>query len=99
MRWLWLALLLTNNELLAFFTHKSSGFLYRSKYQIRRRCQKLTHLLSVLNPQQGQLDYPGFSRQTPASRRGHFKGLGTDAAQAAVAAGTVVKGFDIVEHV
>ena len=45
------------------------------------------------------LDCPGVSRQIPASRRGPFEGLGTDAAQVTMAAGAVVKSFNVVEHV
>ncbi len=47
----------------------------------------------------GNLDCPGVSRQIPASRRGPFEGLGTDAAQVTMAAGAVVKSFNVVEHV
>lgn len=39
------------------------------------------------------------SRQTPASSRGAFKRLGTDAAKMAVAAGSVVERLDVVEDI
>nr|WP_230370674.1 DUF5906 domain-containing protein [Paludibacterium denitrificans] len=45
------------------------------------------------------MDCPGCSRQTPASRRGPLKGLGTDAAQVTVAAGSIVKSFDVIEYI
>ena len=43
------------------------------------------------------VDCPRFSRQFPASRRGGFERLGTDAADMAVAAGSVVEDLDIFE--
>lgn len=45
------------------------------------------------------VDCPGVSRQIAASRRGPFEGLGTDATQVTMAAGAVVKSFNVVEHV
>jgi hypothetical protein len=39
------------------------------------------------------VDTPG------ASRRGPFKGLGTDAAEVTVAAGSIVKDFDVIKDV
>ncbi len=45
------------------------------------------------------VDCPGCSRQTPTSRRGPLKDLGTDAAQVTVAAGSIVKNFDVIEYI
>ena len=45
------------------------------------------------------LDCSRFGRHFPASRRGGFERLGTDAANMAVAAGSVVEDLDIVENV
>ena len=45
------------------------------------------------------MDCSWFGRQYPASRRGAFERLGTDAAEMTVAAGSVVERFDIVEDV
>ncbi len=40
-----------------------------------------------------------FGGQIPASRRGVFKRLGTDATEMAVTTGSVVEHFDVIEHV
>ena len=45
------------------------------------------------------LDCTRLGRQFPASRRGAFKRLGTDAAEMAVATGSVVEHLDIVEDI
>ncbi|ANI21820.1 hypothetical protein AB870_26180 (plasmid) [Pandoraea faecigallinarum] len=38
-------------------------------------------------------------RHFPASRQGTFKGLGTDATQMGMTAGSIVKDFDVIEDV
>ena len=45
------------------------------------------------------MDCSRSSRQTSASSRGAFKRLGADAAKMAVAAGSVVERFDVVEDI
>jgi len=47
----------------------------------------------------GSLDCPRFGRHFSASRRGGFERLGTDAANMAMAAGSVVEDLDILEDV
>ena len=64
----------------------------------------LNALLTILNERiyhngSKAVDCPGCSRQTPASRRGPLKGLGTDAAQVTMAAGSIVKSFDVIEYI
>lgn len=46
-----------------------------------------------------QVDCSRSGRQTPASSRGAFERLGADAAQMAVAAGSVVERLDVVEDI
>lgn len=45
------------------------------------------------------MDCPRFGRHFPASRRGGFERLGTDAANMTMAAGSVVEDLDIIEDV
>ena len=45
------------------------------------------------------LDFPRYRRHAGASRRGLFEGLGTDPAQVAVAASSIVEDLDVVEHI
>ncbi|GAB3540518.1 hypothetical protein GCM10027343_09700 [Noviherbaspirillum agri] len=45
------------------------------------------------------MDCPWYGRQTQASQRGAFKRLGTHVAQMAVASGSIVKDFDVIEHI
>jgi len=45
------------------------------------------------------LDFPRYRGHAAASRRGLFEGFGTDAAQVAMTAGTIVEDLDVVEHV
>lgn len=47
----------------------------------------------------GLMECSRSSRQTPASSRGAFKRLGTDAAKMAVAAGSVVEPLSVVEDI
>lgn len=65
---------------------------------IRMNTDTRSHPNADIQPH-SKVDCPGVSRQIPASRRGPFEGLGTDAAQVTMAAGAVVKSFNVVEHV
>ena len=53
----------------------------------------------LLDGLRSEVDCPRFGRHFPASRRGGFERLGIDAANMAVAAGSVVEDLDIVEDV
>lgn len=46
-----------------------------------------------------RVDFPQSFRQPLASQGGPFKGLRTDSAEMAVAAGSVVKRLDLIEHI
>jgi hypothetical protein len=48
-------------------------------------------------PMELELDLPQYRRHSQASRRDQLKGLGTDATHMAVAAGSIVKGFDVID--
>lgn len=45
------------------------------------------------------VDFPRRTRQTEVSRRRLFKGVGTDAAQMAMAADSVVEDLDVIEDI
>ena len=45
------------------------------------------------------VDFPRYRGHAGASRRGPFKGLGTDTAEVTVAAGSIVKDFDVIKDV
>lgn len=59
----------------------------------------LNFIGNTMQPVADALDCFRFGGQVPASRRGGFERLGTDAAEMAVTTGTVVEHFDVVEHI
>ena len=68
-------------------------------YRILQPWHGSKHVLGCATRKAAHAESSGVSRQTPASRRGPLKGLGTDAAQVTVAAGSIVKSFDVIEYI
>src|SRR6516165_9477745 len=80
------------------YCYRATSRLYRLRY-LRVCFRKVNDRPQADVHERRLLDFPRYRGHAGASRRSPFKGLGADAAEVTVAAGSIVEHLDVVEDV